>query len=141
MRGKTAGRKHFERDDQVYYESMKRPGDSLPMYSCLRAYPIARTIGPGRVISMRSDFFGVADMVCFRTDQPGIVFIQTTSSDTENPRDMARSLDSHTQKIRENWFLPYEIHLIWHYKEGGRWHFRRYRIENGQRIPIDPVLF
>ena len=137
---KTTNRRHFEREDQAFYESMKRPGDGLPMYACLRAYPIARTIGPGRVISMRTDFFGVADMVCFRTDEPGIVFVQSTSSDTENPSDMVRSLNDHTQKIRENWFLPYEMHLVWHFKAGGRWKRQRYRIENGKRVSLDPDL-
>lgn len=88
LRKKTTDRRHFEKEDQDLYESMKRPGDGQPMYACIRAYPIARMIVPGRVVTKRSDFFGVADMVCFRTDQPGVIFAQSTSGDTENPHDM-----------------------------------------------------
>ena len=125
-------RRHFEVDDMARYEGMG--------YHCIRALPVVKHIGPGRIVSIRADFFGVADLICFPKWKGYPIFVQVTSADTVMDRDMRSGLNAHKKKILELYHLPYSFHLVWHYKDKGRWKYLTYLLSGEEFIEEQPSL-
>ena len=86
----------------------------------------------GRIISLRSDFFGVWDLVAMKNNK---VYVFQVCSGTK--------FNTHRRKIEDNFPLTVnpEQYIVYYYKEKGRWKFTLHkRVESGWNMtPFDAL--